>query len=85
MIGDDLERIERLELHLRPGAAGWAPTCYRLWLAGTKDGWPKLKAKAAAIRHLAKFGLEMALAHDVGPEADADARTHSRRAWLPSM
>ena len=32
----------------------------------TSSGWPKLKAKAAAIRHLSKFGLAMALRYNSG-------------------
>ena len=32
----------------------------------TDGGWPKLKAKAAAIRHLAPFALELAKEHNNG-------------------
>ena len=32
----------------------------------TNGGWPKLKAKAAQVRHIARFVLEMALTHDAG-------------------
>ena len=38
--------------------------------AKTSKGWPKLKAKAAAKRHLASFALELAIEHDSGSAHD---------------
>lgn len=38
----------------------------------TSGGWPKLKAKAAATRHLARFALKLALDHN-------DGTVHNRR------
>jgi hypothetical protein len=37
-----------------------------------KPGYPFLKGKAAQIRHLAEFGLELATKHHDGDEADGD-------------
>jgi hypothetical protein len=47
----------------------------------TSNDWPKLKAKAAATRHLAHFALELAVAEDLAVPADADdaVKLHSRR------
>ena len=36
----------------------------------TSGGWPKLKAKAAATRHLAPFALGLAIEHDTGSPRD---------------
>ena len=36
----------------------------------TSGDWPKLKAKAAAIRHIAKFALVLAHKYDSGSEHD---------------
>ena len=36
----------------------------------TQGGWPKLKAKAAATRHCAKFALDLAIRHNSGSPHD---------------
>jgi hypothetical protein len=47
----------------------------------TSNDWPKLKAKAAATRHLAAFALELAAEADdsLPPGASPAVRLHSRR------
>ena len=39
-VADLIEPIARFELQLAKGFAGYAPTCFRLWIDGHKVGWP---------------------------------------------
>ena len=36
----------------------------------TSNGWPKLKGKGAAVRHLAPYVLSLAIEHDTGSAHD---------------
>jgi hypothetical protein len=40
MVIDNLEPVDRFEIHLAPDGADLVPTCYRVWIEGYKVGWP---------------------------------------------